>query len=101
SERFFTGTTGRGFVTGNPVLDPERSLNVDAGVRWYGDKIFLAGYIFRNEIDDYIERIDVSDGELTFVNLTSGTIEGVELEGFCQLSTDLGLSFGGHWMQGR
>ena len=33
SERFFTGTTGRGQVIGNPDLEPEGSLNVDLGLR--------------------------------------------------------------------
>ena len=101
SERFFTGTTGRGFVVGNPTLDPERSLNIDAGARWYGNKLFLSGYVFRNEIDDYVERIEVAPRELTFVNLTSGTIEGVELEGFLQVSEGWSLSFGGHSIRGR
>jgi iron complex outermembrane receptor protein len=101
SERFFTGTTGRGFVVGNPTLDPERSLNIDAGARWYGDKLFLSGYLFRNAIDDYVERIEVAPRELTFVNLTSGTIEGVELEGFLQLAEAWSVSFGGHSIRGR
>ncbi len=101
SERYFTGTTGRGFVRGNPALDPERSLNFDTGLRWYGDRLFLAGYVFRNDIDDYIERVEIADGELTFVNLTSGTIEGVELEGFLQLNSGWALDFGGHSMKGR
>ncbi len=101
SERYFTGTTGRGFVTGNPGLDPERSLNVDLGLRWYGQKLFLSGYVFRNDIDDYIERIEVIPGELTFVNLTAGTLEGFELEGFYQLNSSFGLGFGGHSIEGR
>ncbi len=101
SERFFTGTTGRGFVTGNPTLDPERSLNVDTGLRWYGRKLFVSGYLFRNEIDDYIERIEVAPDRLTFVNLTAGTIEGVELEGFYQLDSEWGVGFGGHSIEGR
>ncbi len=101
SERFFTGTTGRGFVRGDPALEPERSLNIDGGLRWYGQQLFLAGYLFRNEIDDYIERIEVADQELTFVNLTSGTIEGVELEGFFKFDAVWSLEFGGHLMEGR
>ncbi len=100
-ERFFSGTTGRGQVSANPDLGPERSLNLDAGLRWYGDRLFLAGYVFRNEIDDYIERVAAAGGELTFVNLTAGTIAGVELEGFYQLPDDWSLSFGGHAIEGR
>ena len=101
SERFFTGTTGRGRVIGNPDLDPERSINVDAGVRRYGSETFLGVYLFRNEIDDYIERIEVEEGVRSFVNLTSGTIEGAEIEGFWEVSSNLRLSVAGHLMDGE
>jgi iron complex outermembrane receptor protein len=101
SERFFTGVTGRGFVTGYPGLDPERSLNVDLGLRWYGDRLYLSGYLFRNQIDDYIERIETAPGELTFRNLTAGTIEGLEAQGGLQLDPRTALSFGGHLLDGE
>lgn len=100
SERFFTGTTGRGRVIGNPDLDPERSLNVDAGIRRYGNQTFLGVYLFRNAIDDYIERIETGDGVRSFVNLTSGTIEGLEVEGFWEISPSLRLSLAAHRMEG-
>lgn len=101
SERFFTGTTGRGFVEGNPALEPESSLNADVGLRWYGDKLFLAGYLFRNDIDDYIERIETEPGRLTFENLTAGQIEGLEIEGFWQVEPSWSLAFGGALMEGE
>ena len=101
SERFFSGTTGRGLVTGNPQLDPERSLNFDVGVRWYGQRLFLSSYLFDNTIDDYIERVEQQPGRLTFVNLTSGSIQGVELEGALQFDSRWSLSFGGHTIEGR
>ena len=100
SERFFTGTTGRGEVVGNPNLEPERSLNLDAGLRWYGDRLFVAGYVFHNDIADYIERIEIAPKVLTFINLTSGTLRGLELEGFYQLDPAFRVTFGGHLMEG-
>ena len=101
SERFFSGVTGRGFVTGNPALEPERSLNLDLGLRWYGERLFVAGYLFRNEIDDYIERIETAPDELTFRNLIAGTIQGVEAQGVLQLDHRTTLSFGGHLLDGE
>lgn len=101
SERFFTGTTGRGGTVGNPELDPERSLNVDVGFRWFGDRAFLSAQVFRLEIDDYIERVDLTEDILTYVNLVSGTIEGVELEGFYQLDDAWMLTFSGHAIDGE
>ncbi len=101
SERFFTGTTGRGRVIGSENLDPERSLNADLGLRWYGRRLYLSGYLFRNEIDDYIERVEVEPDVLSFVNLTSGTLEGLELDALYQLDDAWSLGFGGHLLEGR
>jgi iron complex outermembrane receptor protein len=101
SERYFTGATGRGEVVANPDLDPERSLNVDLGARFYGRKLFLAGYLFRNAIDDYIERVETAPDAFTFVNLTSGVIAGAELEAFYQVSDALRVAAGGHRIEGE
>lgn len=86
SERFFTGTTGRGDIVANQDLDPERSLSFDLGLRYFGSRLHLELFAYRNEIDDYIERIRLPSGARTFVNLTSGTIEGLDLSGFYQLA---------------
>lgn len=101
SERFFTGTTGRGEVISNTDLDPERSVSGDAGLRYFGDRVFVSGYVFRNEIDDYIERIPVEPGVRTFVNLTSGTIEGIETDGFVQATDALRIGWRGQWLDGE
>ncbi len=101
SERFFTGTTGRGGVIGNPDLESEGSLTVDLGLRWYGSKTFLSTQIFHQRIDDYIERVEISDDLLTFVNLNSGTIVGLEVEGFHQLSDPWLLTWSGHLLDGE
>ena len=84
-----------------PTWRPERSFNLDAGLHWYGQRLFLSGYLFHNDISDYIERIEVEPDLLTFVNLVSGTIKGVELEGFYQFNGAWSLSFGGHLIGGE
>ncbi|MEM8961256.1 MAG: TonB-dependent receptor [Acidobacteriota bacterium] len=101
SERFFTGTTGRGDIISNPNLDPERSFNSDLSLRWYGEKTFFSFGVFRQDIDDYIERIELDDGSLTFVNLRSGTIDGIEIEGFTELNDLWRLSWNGHLLDGE
>ncbi len=101
SERFFSGTTGRGTVIGNRDLDSEHSFNTDLSLRWFGERLFVSGSLFRNEIDDYIERIEIAPGLLTFVNLTSGRIEGVETEGFFQPSEEWHFSWNAHHLRGR
>jgi iron complex outermembrane receptor protein len=101
SERYFTGATGRGNVIANPNLDAEGSVNVDLGLRWYGQKLFVSGFLSRNEIDDYIERSEVAPDVLSFVNLVSGTITGFEYNGFYQFDQSWSLDFGGHQFEGR
>jgi iron complex outermembrane receptor protein len=82
-------------------LEPERSVSADGGVRYFGSRVFAAAYAFRNEIDDYIERIQIEPGVRTFVNLTSGTIQGLEAHGFVQASERLRLSWDGQWLEGE
>ena len=103
SEQFFTGATGRGDVIGNDRLEEESAFNADVGLRWFGDRSYVGGSIFRNRIDDYIDRAEVAPDVLTFVNLVSGTIEGVELDGFFDLrgGFPLRLEWAAHRIEGE
>lgn len=101
SERFFSGTTGRGEVVANAGLDPERSISGDLGLAWFGRRLHLAAHVFRNEIDGYVERVELAPDVLTFVNLVSGTVEGVELDGFWEAAPGWLVSWGGHAIDGR
>jgi len=100
-ELFFTGLTGRGEVFGNPALKSERALNTELGFAFKGSRIIVRSVVFRNNIDDYIERVEFAPDMLTFVNLTSGTIEGIELSGVSQAGANWLISFGGHLLEGR
>ena len=88
-------------MIGNPGLDPERSYNVEAGLQWLGRRLAVTGALFHNDIDDFIERVETSPGLLTFINLTSGTIRGIETEATWQAGAGWRLSGGGHLMEGR
>jgi len=101
SERFFTGITPRGFVSGEPDLEPERSRSIDLALRYYGTRLFLAAGAFKTEVEDYIERVEVLEDQLTFVNLTAGDVTGLELDGGYRLSDAWNLGFGGHTLEGR
>jgi len=53
-ERFFKGTAQVGYLSGNPELNSEKSLNLDAGIKWQ-HRIFSGEFsLFRNQIDDFI-----------------------------------------------
>jgi outer membrane receptor protein involved in Fe transport len=100
-ELFFSGISGRGEVFGNPTLASERALNTEIGFAFKGSRLILRSAVFRNDIDDYIERIEFAPDMLTFVNLTSGKIDGVELSGVLRTGANWLISFGGHLLEGR
>ena len=87
SERYFRGVTGRGFITGNPNLEPERSLQYDVAIRRPG-RVRAALYLYRYEIRDLVER-DRDGSDFFFRNRGRALLRGVELE----LQADLGGGF--------
>jgi iron complex outermembrane receptor protein len=101
SERFFTGVTPRGFVVSNPALEPERSRSIDLALRYYGNRLYLSAGGFVTRVRDYIERVELATEELTFVNLTEGDLDGLELDGAYRLNKEWSLAFGGHLVNGR
>jgi iron complex outermembrane receptor protein len=100
SEKFYNGTTGRGVVLGNPLLDSERSINADFGVKLEAGRIFASAYYFYNRISDYIERVDLEQNRYTFANLTRGAIRGLEWETVLAPAEGSNLYFRGHLMRG-
>ncbi len=101
SERFFSGSTGRGEVIANENLKPERSLSADLGLRYYGERLFVEVFGFRNEIDDYTEQVEIEPGVETFVNLTSGTLEGFDLDGSFAMTQHWSLAWSGTRVRGE
>lgn len=105
SEQFFSGTTGGGEVLANSGLDPERSFNTELSVTWIGRSIVVDTKLFHNRIEDYIEREEVDPvlfpDLLTFANVTSGTIRGIEVQGVARPTEVWSLTWGGHAVDGE
>jgi iron complex outermembrane receptor protein len=102
SELFYSGLTGRGTVFGNPDLDPEKSLNLDLGLRYLHAKFFMAIYGFSNTIQDMVQKYSgPGEEEFFYRNLSSGRVIGVEGELYFLLMKDLELFFNFHHMRGR
>ncbi len=81
SELFYTGLTGRGTVFGNENLFPERSLNLDIGLRYLHDKYYASIYGFSNLVSEMIQKYrGAGEEEYYYRNLTQGRITGVEGE---------------------
>ena len=101
SERFFSGTTGRGQVLGNPDLDPEKTLSADLGMRWQPQRSVLEWHIYAMQIDDYIERLNLAPELRTFANLREGEIIGAEAAWQFELNPQLDLRLDGQYLEGE
>ncbi len=80
SDRYYRGPTGRGFITGNPDLDPERSLQFDLGLRYTSSRLRAALFGFEYRIDDLIERYQTATDFYFFRNRGRARVRGAELE---------------------
>ena len=84
-ERYFYGTHTEGEDRGNPDLDPEVSLNLDAGFKLNLPGFWMTVSGFRNRIDNYIVKYDTgqtgtSGSIFEFRNVGSAVIYGAEAE---------------------
>lgn len=93
SDRYFRGISGRGFVVGNPLLEPERSVQIDAGVRWTGARSAVALYAYDYRIRDLVERFR-NGADFNFRNRGDATVRGIELETTTRFARDLELIAG-------
>jgi outer membrane receptor protein involved in Fe transport len=99
SERYYRGVTGRGVVTGNPDLDPERSLQYDVAIRRPG-RVRAALYLYRYEIRNLVERYR-EGSEFLFRNRGRALLKGVELELQADLGGGLTVDLGLQAAEGR
>ncbi len=101
TERFFSGTTARGNIQGNPNLKPERATTFDFGLSWeIRDKRFVTS-IFKTHFKDYIDRVEIAPEQLTFVNKEDGKIEGVEGEFDWDISDHLEFNLVATFINGK
>ncbi|HEX2868354.1 MAG TPA: TonB-dependent receptor [Ignavibacteriales bacterium] len=78
----FTSTTASGIkIKPNPRLMPETSLSMETGINHnFGLLINFDLALFQNEYYDFIEPgVDLTDGLITFRNLTRARIQGLEM----------------------
>ena len=101
SDRYFRGPTGRGFITGNPELDPETSLQLDLALRYTAARWRVSAYGYRYRIDDLIERFEDDPDLFLFRNSGRARLRGVELEAQAELAAGLELELSGHLIRGE
>lgn len=101
SDRYFRGVTGRGFITGNPGLEPETSIQIDTSVRFTTDDWRGAFYYYDYRIHDLIERYEEGEDLFFFRNRGRGRIRGVELEAQAELPRAITLEVTAQKQGGR
>ncbi len=80
SDRYYRGPSGRGFITGNPDLDPETSLQFDLATRFTARRVRLGVFFYQYNITDLIERFEDEEDFFFFRNRGEARIRGFEVE---------------------
>ena len=91
SDRYYRGPTGRGFITGNPDLDPETSLQLDWTLRYTGPRYRVAAFYYQYRLSDLIERYQDTTDFFFFRNRGRARIRGFEVEAQADLGAGLTL----------
>jgi iron complex outermembrane receptor protein len=94
SDRYFRGPSGRGFITGNPDLDPETSLQLDVGARYATGRVRFAAYAYHYRITDLVERYTTETDFFFFRNRGEARISGVEFEAQADLGRGIAIEAG-------
>ena len=89
SDRYYRGPSGRGFVTGNPALEPETSLQFDVATRITARRVRLAVFFYQYSITDLIERYEEETDFFFFRNRGEARIRGFEVESQVELGWGL------------
>jgi outer membrane receptor protein involved in Fe transport len=101
SDRYYRGPTGRGYITGNPDLDPETSLQFDWSLRYTAPRYRLAAFVYHYRIDDLIERYQTTTDFFFFRNRGRARVRGFELEGQVEIGQGFTLDLAGQVAEGR
>jgi outer membrane receptor protein involved in Fe transport len=101
SDRYFRGPSGRGFITGNPDLEAERSLQFDSAVRFTHGRYRAAVYFFHYRITDLIERYEAEPDFFYFRNRGEARVGGLEIEAQVDLGGGTTIELSGQFTRGE
>lgn len=77
-ERYFSGVTAQGEIAGNPDLSSETSLGIDLGYGWEADNWRGEINLWRTEVDDLIQLIELGPELNGYTNIGQGTLHGID-----------------------
>ena len=101
SDRFYRGPSGRGFITGNPDLEPETSLQIDVGARYTTGRLRVNAYVYQYRITDLVERYTTAEDFFFFRNRGKAQYRGFEVEVQADLGQGFTLELSGQTARGR
>jgi outer membrane receptor protein involved in Fe transport len=107
SDRFFRGPSGRGFITGNPDLLPESTLQADLAFRTTLGRGSVAAYAYAYRIEDLIERYpeaDPADPTVTnffYRNRGRADLHGLEIEAEHPIGATFRVRGAASWAEGE
>ena len=104
SDRYYRGPTGRGFITGNPDLEPETSNQFDLAVRYTAPAFRLGAFYYHYNIDDLIERYAepaLGPDNFLFRNRGRARVRGFEVEGQVSFPAGFSLDLAAQVAEGR
>jgi outer membrane receptor protein involved in Fe transport len=100
SDRYYRGPSGRGFIIGNPDLEPERSVQWDVALSHRQGRWEASAFLYRYDITDLVERYREGD-DYRFRNRGKAILEGTELELRSEVGARWRLDAGGSWSRSR
>jgi iron complex outermembrane recepter protein len=77
-ERYFTGVTAQGEIVGNPDLGAEHSRGIDVGYSAHAGDWGGEIHVWRNQVDDLIQLVDINDDINGFTNVGEAKLYGAE-----------------------
>ena len=103
TERFFNGNTPRGTTQGDPNLATETAFNAELNLNYSNDYLNATIRVFDQRVDNFIERVNITNELRRFRNISSASVRGTSYEGSYRVdwqSIVWNLSLGGQWLQG-
>lgn len=100
-ERFYSGVTAQGEVVGNPNLGSEHSFGIDLGHAWQAGDWIGEVHVWRNDVDDLIQLVDLAPDVNGYANVGKAELHGAEASIGWMPSTGLNLRAGAALVRGK
>jgi vitamin B12 transporter len=101
TDRFYRGPIGRGFIEGNPDLQPETSRQLDFSARWESSRVRFSGAFYDYRIANLVERYVVGGTNFFVRNRGAAELRGAEFDAQGSLSRGLVMDVSAQTSRGR